>query len=112
MLGTNRSIATRSWAGPSWTAVAAVLLAAPAAAGSGQPSPGQMSFQEAVTPIAEQIHWLHDYVNVIIFAISVFVLALMLWVMWRYSEKRNPQPSRTTHNTTVEVLWTVIPVVV
>jgi len=88
------------------------MLAAPAAAGSGQPSPGQIGFQEAVTPIAEQIHQLHDYVNIIIFAIVAFVLALMLWVMWRYSEKRNPAPSRTTHNTAVEVLWTVIPVLV
>jgi cytochrome c oxidase subunit 2 len=91
---------------------AAALLAAPAAAGSGQPSPGQITFQEAVTPIADQIHWLHDFVNVIIFAITAFVLALLLWVMWRYSEKRNPTPSRTTHNTTVEVLWTVIPVLI
>jgi cytochrome c oxidase subunit 2 len=91
---------------------AAALLAWPAAAGSGQPSPGQVTFQEAVTPIAEQIHWLHDFVNVIIFAIAAFVLVLMLWVMWRYSEKRNPTPSRTTHNTTVEVLWTVIPVLI
>jgi len=92
--------------------LATALLAAPATAGSGQPSPRQITFQEAVTPIAEQIHWLHDYVNVIIFAITVFVLALMLWVMWRFSEKRNPEPSRTTHNTAVEVMWTVIPVLI
>jgi cytochrome c oxidase subunit 2 len=51
-------------------------------------------------------------VNVIIFVIVAFVLALMLWVMWRYSEARNPEPSRTTHNTAVEVLWTVIPVLI
>ena len=88
------------------------LLAAQAAASSGQPSPGQLGFQDAVTPIAEQIHWLHDFVNVIIFAIMAFVLALMLWVMWRFSEKRNPVPSRTTHNTVVEVLWTVLPVLI
>jgi cytochrome c oxidase subunit 2 len=83
---------------------------APALAGSGQPSPKQMGFQEAATPIAEQIHWFHDYVNVIIFLITAFVLVLLLWVMWRFSEKRNPTPSRTTHNTAVEVLWTVVPV--
>jgi cytochrome c oxidase subunit 2 len=88
------------------------LLAAPAIAGSGQPSPRQMGFQEAVTPVAHDIHWLHDYVNIIIFVITAFVLGLMLYVMWRFSEKRNPTPSRTTHNTTVEVLWTVIPVFV
>jgi len=109
MLGTNRSTAGRSWV---LAGLATALLAAPAAAGSGQPSPGQIGFQEAVTPIAEQIHQLHDYVNVIIFTIVAFVLALMLWVMWRFSEKRNPAPSQTTHNTAVEVLWTVIPVLI
>ena len=88
------------------------LLAAPAQAGSGQPTPRQIGFQEAVTPIAVDIHWVHDYVNLIIFVITAFVLALMLYVMWRFSEARNPTPSRTTHNTTVEVLWTVIPVLI
>ena len=91
-------------------AAGAGLWAAPALAGSGQPSPRQITFQEAVTPIAEQIHWFHDYVNVIIFLVTAFVLGLMLWVMWRFSEKRNPVPTRTTHNTAVEVLWTVVPV--
>lgn len=91
-------------------AAGAGLWAEPALAGSGQPSPKQIGFQEAVTPIAEQIHWFHDYVNVIIFLITAFVLGLLLWVMWRFSEKRNPVPSRTTHNTTIEVLWTVVPV--
>jgi cytochrome c oxidase subunit II len=95
-----------------WGALGTGLLAAPAAAGSGQPSPKQIGFQEAVTPIAAEIHWIHDYVNIIISLIMVFVLALMLFVMWRFSEKRNPTPSRTTHNTTVEVLWTVIPVLI
>jgi cytochrome c oxidase subunit 2 len=110
----NRSTAGKSWVLRSWVlaGLATALLATPAAAGSGQPSPRQIGFQEAVTPIAEQIHWLHDYVNVIIFAIVAFVLALMLWVMWRFSEKRNPEPSRTTHNTVVEVMWTVIPVLI
>jgi cytochrome c oxidase subunit II len=89
-----------------------VASAVPAMAGSGQPSPGQLGFQEAVTAIAEEIHWVHDYVNAIIFAITAFVMILMLYVMWRFSEKRNPVPSRTTHNTTLEVLWTVLPVLI
>jgi cytochrome c oxidase subunit 2 len=112
MLGKNRSTADLSrWLAALPGGVLSMgLLAAPAAAGSGQPTNKQLGFQEAVTPIAEQIHRLHDFVNVIIFAITAFVLVLMLWVMWRYSEKRNPVPSRTTHNTLVEVLWTVIPV--
>ena len=84
----------------------------PALAGSGQPTPKQYTFQEAVTPVAVDIHWVHDYVNVIIFLITAFVLLLMLYVMWRFSESRNPTPSQTTHNTTLEVLWTVIPVLI
>jgi cytochrome c oxidase subunit 2 len=86
--------------------------AAPALAGSGQPTYKQIGFQEAVTPVAHDIHWMHDYVNIIIFAITIFVMVLLLYVMWRFSETRNPTPSRTTHNTTVEVLWTVIPVLI
>ena len=93
-------------------ALTAGSLAAPALAGSGQPSPKQMGFQEAVTPVALDIHWMHDYVNAIIFAITAFVLVLLLYVMWRFSESKNPTPSRTTHNTTLEVLWTVIPVLI
>jgi cytochrome c oxidase subunit 2 len=102
------------WTGTCFATAAsgAGLLAAPAFAGSGQPSPKQIGFQEAVTPIAEQIHWFHDFVNVMIFAITIFVMMLMLYVMWRFSEKRNPVPTKTTHNTTLEVLWTVVPVLV
>jgi cytochrome c oxidase subunit II len=88
------------------------LIAASAIAGSGQPTPKQIGFQEAVTPVALDIHSFHNYVNIIIFLITAFVLALMLYVMWRFSESRNPTPSRTTHNTTIEVLWTVIPVLI
>ena len=62
-----------------------MIIALPALAGSGQPSPGQIGFQEAVTPVAEDIHWVHDYVNAIIFAITAFVMLLMLYVMWRFS---------------------------
>ena len=94
------------------SASGACVLAVSAMAGSGQPTPKQINFQEAVTPVALDIHSFHNYVNVIIFVITGFVLALMLYVMWRFSESRNPTPSRTTHNTTIEVLWTVIPVLI
>lgn len=108
MMSTGRWKAPRLGLG----AAALALLTAPAIAGSGQPSPKQLTFQEAVTPIAEEIHWVHDFVNVIIALITLFVMLLLLYVMWRFSEKRNPVPSRTTHNTTLEVLWTVVPVLI
>lgn len=72
----------------------------------------QTNLQAPVTPVMERITSFHDMLLWIIIAISVFVLLLMLYVMWKFSEKRNPTPTRTTHNTLVEVLWTVIPVVI
>jgi cytochrome c oxidase subunit 2 len=73
----------------------------------------QMGFQPAVSPTAEEIHWFNDYILLpIIIAIVVFVMALLAYVMWRFSEKRSPTPSKTTHNTTIEVLWTAVPVMI
>lgn len=72
----------------------------------------EMNFQPAVTPVMERIHSFHEILLWIIILITLFVLALLLWVMFRYSEKRNPNPSKTTHNVTLELAWTVIPVLV
>ncbi|WP_354193531.1 cytochrome c oxidase subunit II [Bosea sp. OAE506] len=76
------------------------------------PSPWQLNLQGAVTDVAAYIHWFHDWLNVIIFAITLFVLALLIYVCWRFSEKANPTPSKTTHNALLEVAWTVIPVLI
>ena len=76
----------------------------------GQAHPWQLGFQEAATPIMAQIHDFHNYVNVIIIAITLFVLGLMIYVMVRFNEKSNPEPSRNSHNTLLEVAWTVIPI--
>jgi len=78
----------------------------------GQPEPWQMGFQEAVTPVMAQVNDLHNLLLVIIYAISGFVLALLLYVMFRFNAKSNPVPSKTTHNTLVEVVWTVIPIMI
>jgi cytochrome c oxidase subunit 2 len=78
----------------------------------GMPSPWQMNLQGAATEVSAYIHWFHDWLNVIIFAITLFVLALLIYVGWRFSEKRNPNPSKTTHNALLEVAWTVIPVLI
>ena len=82
-------------------------------AAAGQPVSGQIGFQAPVTEVAERINWFHNsLVNPIIIAITVFVLILMAYVMYRFSEKRNPTPSRVTHNTALEVAWTVLPIVI
>lgn len=88
----------------------AVFLAGAAQAGMGQPSPDQISLQIAATPIMEQITWFHDFVTYIIFAITAFVLLLLVWVIVRYNERANPTPSNVTHHTGLEVAWTVLPV--
>jgi cytochrome c oxidase subunit 2 len=95
-------------------AVGAAMVASAAwAGGVGLAEPGQIGFQQAVTPIAADIHWFHDDLLMpIITAISLFVLALLAYVIWKFNEKANPTPSKTTHNTLVEVAWTIIPVVV
>ena len=91
-------------------ALAASLIGTGASAG--EPTPWQMGLQQAATPLMQSIDNLHDILLVICTLITLFVLGLLLYVMWRFRESRNPTPTRTTHNTTVEVLWTVIPVVI
>ena len=94
---------------------AAFLLSGMAAGGAsaGQPEPWGLGFQEAVTPTMENIAWFHDIILLpLITVISLFVLGLMAYVILRFRESRNPVPSRTTHNTLVEVLWTAIPTVI
>jgi cytochrome c oxidase subunit 2 len=81
--------------------------------GLGHADPGQIGFQEPVTPIAKEIENFHNYLLMpIITLISIFVLGLLFYVMWRFNEKVNPIPSKTTHNTLIEVLWTIIPVAI
>ena len=81
-------------------------------AGEGQPSPWQMTFQNAATPIMEQITSFHRFVTIIIVCIALFVLGLLIYVMVRFNEKRQTEPSRNTHNTMLEIAWTVIPVLI
>ncbi len=81
-------------------------------AGLGQPTDGEMGLQQSGTPGMEHISQLYDIVNITIIAIAIFVLILMLYVMYRFSEKNNPTPSRTTHNTVLEVAWTIIPILI
>ncbi len=83
-----------------------------ALAGTGQPSPGQIGLQNSVTEVMDRIVAFHDGVNIVITAIAIFVGLLMAYVMWRFSAKNNPTPSRNTHNTMLEVAWTVVPILI
>jgi cytochrome c oxidase subunit II len=79
---------------------------------AGQPRPWQMSLQPQVTDIGERINSLHNGLLVIITLITVFVLALLVYALFRFNERRNPVPTRTTHNTFLEIIWTIVPVMI
>ncbi|GLK76929.1 cytochrome c oxidase subunit 2 [Methylopila jiangsuensis] len=91
---------------------AGLFAAAPALAGDGQPSPWQLGFQQSASPIFEQIHSFHNFILVIIVAITLFVLGLLVYCVVRFNEKSNPVPSKTTHHTMLEVVWTIAPVLI
>nr|WP_312857452.1 cytochrome c oxidase subunit II [Aureimonas pseudogalii] len=78
----------------------------------GQPHPWQINLQEALSPIEAQIHWFSNYTLWFIVPIVIFVAGLLGWVAFRYRESRNATPSRTSHNTAIEVVWTLAPVLI
>jgi cytochrome c oxidase subunit 2 len=94
------------------TALFVALGAHGAFAAAGLPQPWQMSMQDPVTPTADYVHWFHDLLLWIITGIVLFVLALLIYVIVRFNERANPTPSKTTHNSLLEVAWTVIPVLI
>ena len=82
-------------------------------AAAGRPVPGGIGMQEPVTPVGRDIEFFHNVIlTPIIFIISLFVLALIIWVITHFNATKNPNPSRTTHNSLLEVAWTVLPVLV
>ncbi len=81
-------------------------------AGLGQPSPWQLGFQQSVTPVMDEIHWFHNFLLWIIAIIALFVLVLLVIVIVRFNARSNPTPSKTTHNTLIEVVWTLVPVMI
>ena len=91
---------------------AALVTSGAAFAELGQPAPWEYKLQEAGSPVMEHIEWFHNWLLVIITVITLFVLALLIAVMVKFNAKANPTPSRTTHNTLIEVAWTLIPVLI
>lgn len=93
-------------------AASAAFFAMSTAAFANKPTDGGYWLQEAATPVMEDVIWLHNFVFWIITAITLFVLVLMAYIMFRFSEKRNPVPSKTTHHTGLEIVWTIAPIVI
>lgn len=93
----------------------ALFAAAPAWAQDlmGQPTPGGLGLQPAASPLKVEAHIFHDFILMpIITAICLLVLGLLLWIMIRYNRKANPTPARWSHNTLIEIIWTVVPVLI
>ena len=78
----------------------------------GQPAPWEYKLQEAATPVMENITWFHNFLLWLIIGITLFVLVLLVLVVVKFNAKANPVPSKTTHNTLIEVAWTLIPVLI
>ncbi|MGI8525257.1 MAG: cytochrome c oxidase subunit II [Pseudolabrys sp.] len=83
-----------------------------ASAGMGEPTPWQIGLQGSASPVMDDIVWFHDFLLWIIAAITLFVLALLAVIVVKFNARSNPVPSRTTHHTALEVIWTVVPVLI
>lgn len=103
-----RLTATLSLAG----LIAALGAGTALAATFGQPEPWQLGYQLPATDVAERVQDLSFWLHVLAAAITLFVTGLLVYVCIRFSAKNNPTPQRFTHNTTVEVIWTVVPVLI
>lgn len=89
-----------------------LLMTGSAALASGVAVPWQKNFQEAATPVMTSIASLHDILLIVSGLILLVVFGLLAYVFWKFSAKRNPVPSQTTHNAIVEMIWTIVPVIV
>src|ERR1700728_3895169 len=99
------------------TAIAVIAGVVIASAGTalaalGHPVPWQMDLQDSATPVMDEISEFHYFLLWVIGVITIFVLALLLIIMIRFNARANPTPSRTTHNTPLEVVWTIVPVII
>ncbi|SRR6266498_1362584 len=94
------------------SALVVLMGASVALAAMGYPTPWQTGFQDAGSPVMENIIWFHRLLLIVITLIAAFVLALLVWVMVRFNQRTHPTPSRTTHRTSLEVAWTVIPIAI
>src|SRR5215218_8880473 len=90
----------------------AIVVLAGDAGWAAQPEPWRLGFQDSATPVMEDIEGFHHFLLWMITIITLFVLALLLIVIFRFNAKANPVPSKTTHNTLIEVAWTIIPVLI
>ncbi len=92
--------------------VAIVGFSSPVLAAEGLATDWQLGLSKSVTPIMDQIVEFHNLLFILITVITIFVLALLIYVIIRFNEKANPVPSKTTHSTSLEFAWTVVPILI
>ena len=114
MVRFTRLLTTKAMARALLTSALGVIgtLAAATIAVAAEPKPWQLGFQPSATEVMDRLSAFHDLLLIIITLIAAFVLGLLVYVMWRFNNQRNPLPSRTSHNTVIEMLWTVVPVLI
>jgi len=113
-MGMGKRAMARLGAGIASSALAA-FVAAPTWAQEllGQPTPGAIGLQQSASPLKHEVTFFHNYVLLpMCIGISVLVLALLLWIVVRYNKRSNPVPAKWSHNTLIEVIWTVVPVLI
>lgn len=109
---TKRFLATVFLAGGGLGLFAGAALAQAETVQTGQPVPWQIGLQPAASPIMEMIHHFNNGLLIVVSLITLFVLGLLLLCMVRFNARSNPEPSRTSHNTLIEVIWTVVPILI
>lgn len=92
--------------------MAGISIVAGSAHADGLPKPWEINLQAAASPVMERVHQFHNMLLVIITSIVVLVLGILGYVILRFNSKRNPVPSKTSHNTTLEVIWTAVPIMI
>jgi cytochrome c oxidase subunit 2 len=78
----------------------------------GKPTPWQVWYQESASPVMDRINEMHTYLLYIIFGIAIFVTALLLITIYKFRESKNKTPSKVAHNTFLEIVWTLIPLII
>jgi cytochrome c oxidase subunit II len=94
------------------TGVTVIATGGAAWAGLGQPTPWELGLQQSASPVMDDIVWFHNFLLWLIAVIALFVLVLLAIVVVKFNARANPVPSRTTHNTAIEIIWTVVPVLI
>lgn len=110
--GIKKMALARNFVGMLVAFAATMLTASAGIAAQGMADPWQLGFQDAVSPVAREMNDFHNLLLWIIGIISLFVLLLLIYVMVKFNRKANPTPTKTTHNTFIEIVWTVVPIMI